>query len=224
MINHNQIAAEHTIQNKINTAKRLLLHNFVIQEYLITHSSMSTHSMITRREILTEHLRLNTSRILKPSHHHSNSSSNSISVEEMSKRFAASLGQYLMFIYLFGIGDRHNDNVMLNQKGYFHIDFGHILGHYKHKFGIARETHSFLFTRAYYNALGGEQHPSFTLFMENAMACYRVIRKNVSLFYSMLELLRESGVDEIAGESDTHFLLQACRLDRKRILGISNNC
>ena len=118
-----------------------------------------------------------------------------------------------MFVYLFGIGDRHNDNIMLNNRGYFHIDYGHILGHYKHKLGIARETHSFLFTRAYYNAIGGESHPNFKVFMDNAMACYRVVRENVTLFYALFELLRESGVDEIVDDNDTLFLIRACRLD-----------
>jgi len=195
----------------VNTAKRVLLHNFAIQEYLITHSSLNTHSLMTQRRIQADQMRLETPRILQPLEVKPTYEDNSL--DQMNYRFAASLGQYLMFVYLFGIGDRHNDNIMLNNRGYFHIDYGHILGHYKHKLGIARETHSFLFTRAYYNAIGGESHPNFKVFMDNAMACYRVVRENVTLFYALFELLRESGVDEIVDDNDTLFLIRACRLD-----------
>ena len=173
---------------------------------------MRNQSLKLERERLEQLLRLNTSRVLKAK---STAAVPQDSIEVISERFAASLGQYMMFIYLTGIGDRHNDNIMLNQNGYFHIDFGHILGHYKSKMGEKRETHSFLFTKAYYNALGGENHPNFKCFMENALGCYRVIRKNYNLFYALFELLRESGIDEIKSDQDTQFFLDACHLERK---------
>ena len=88
-LEHSDIES-HTLQNKVNTAKRVLLHNFAIQEHLITNSTLSNRSLVVQRNTLNDLSRLQAPRILKASSKHKPSDN---TIEEMSKRFACSLGQ-----------------------------------------------------------------------------------------------------------------------------------
>lgn len=89
-LEHSEVE-KHTLQNKVNTAKRVLLHNFAIQEYLITNSTLSNRSLVVQRNTLKDLSRLQAPRVLKASNTQKHSEN---TIEEISKRFACSLGQY----------------------------------------------------------------------------------------------------------------------------------
>ena len=82
----------------------------------------------------------------------------SLGQSEYISNFKLSCAAYCISTFVLGVGDRHNDNIMVKKNGeLFHIDFGHFLGHFKYKYGFKRERAPFVFTKEFKKVLGGKK-------------------------------------------------------------------
>eukprot|EP01063_Lacrimia_lanifica_P008012 TRINITY_DN1514_c0_g2_i1.p1 TRINITY_DN1514_c0_g2~~TRINITY_DN1514_c0_g2_i1.p1 ORF type:complete len:1150 (+),score=399.61 TRINITY_DN1514_c0_g2_i1:130-3579(+) len=127
--------------------------------------------------------------------------------------FLYSTAGYCVATYILGIGDRHNDNIMLKKNGtLFHIDFGHFLGNFKKKFGIDRETAPFVFTPMYAYVLGKggkddkETSKVYDHFCYIACTAYNIARKHRDVIISLFSLMLSTGIPELTSLEDMHWL------------------
>ena len=130
------------------------------------------------------------------------------------KRFMHSLAGYCVATYVLGIGDRHNDNIMVTRSGrLFHIDFGHFLGNFKTKFGIKRERAPFVLTPDFAYVLGGKGSAEFREFITLSCKAYNVVRKHANLFLNLFSMMLSTGIPELMRLSDIYYLRDAFSTD-----------
>jgi phosphatidylinositol-4,5-bisphosphate 3-kinase len=128
-------------------------------------------------------------------------------VETCLWNFVYSTAGYCVATYILGIGDRHNDNIMVRKDGtLFHIDFGHFLGNFKTKFGIKRETAPFIFTPMYAFMMGGPASPIYAHFVEVACQAFNVIRRQTELLITLFTLMLSTGIPELQRSDDITWL------------------
>jgi phosphatidylinositol-4,5-bisphosphate 3-kinase len=129
-------------------------------------------------------------------------------------RFIYSCAGYCVATYVLGIGDRHNDNIMLTKDGrLFHIDFGHFLGNYKKKFGVKRERAPFVFTPDFAYVMGGKDSPDFNRFLDLCARAYNVLRKHANIFINLFAMMLSTGIPELRTIEDIQYLRDAFSLD-----------
>ena len=123
---------------------------------------------------------------------------------EMDRRtqsFMISTAGYCVASYVLGLGDRHNDNLMLTADGnFFHIDFGHILGNFKSKFGFKRERAPFVFTPAMKAVM--REPDQYNAFIDLCCDIYNILRDNSTLLLSLVSLAIPCKLPELQDESD----------------------
>uniref|UniRef100_A0A8C4ZJZ6 phosphatidylinositol-4,5-bisphosphate 3-kinase n=1 Tax=Gadus morhua TaxID=8049 RepID=A0A8C4ZJZ6_GADMO len=134
------------------------------------------------------------------------------------EEFTLSCAGYCVATYVLGIGDRHSDNIMVRSTGQlFHIDFGHILGNFKSKFGIKRERVPFILTHDFIHVIqqgktgNTEKFGSFRQYCEDA---YLILRKNGNLFITLFALMLTAGLPELTSVKDIQYLKDSLALGK----------
>jgi Phosphatidylinositol 3- and 4-kinase/Phosphoinositide 3-kinase family, accessory domain (PIK domain)/Phosphoinositide 3-kinase C2 len=129
--------------------------------------------------------------------------------------FVCSCAAYCVATYVLGIGDRHNDNIMLNRNGcLFHIDFGHFLGNVKTFLKLNRDRAPFILTPEMVYVMGGERHERFARFVDLACRGYNAIRRHATVFINLFAMMLSTGIPELRGEDDIAYLREAFLLGR----------
>lgn len=120
--------------------------------------------------------------------------------------FATSTAAYCVASYVLGLGDRHNDNLMITRDGhFFHIDYGHILGNFKSKLGVKRERAPFIFTPAMKAVMRPDQYEMFT---DLCCDIYNILREHAALLTSLCSLAIPCQLPELSEEKDVMWIYE----------------
>ena len=135
-------------------------------------------------------------------------------LQKARENFLYSCAGYCVATYILGIGDRHNDNIMLTEDGnLFHIDFGHFLGNKKKKYLINREPVPFILTPDFIHVLGGIGSETYANFLKIAIQAYHIIRRHATLFTTLFSMMKSTGLPELRGDSDLAYLHESLKQD-----------
>ncbi|XP_059803922.1 phosphatidylinositol 4,5-bisphosphate 3-kinase catalytic subunit beta isoform [Hypanus sabinus] len=134
------------------------------------------------------------------------------------EEFTLSCAGYCVATYVLGIGDRHSDNIMVRESGQlFHIDFGHILGNFKSKFGIKRERVPFILTHDFIHVIQQGKTGNtekFSRFRQCCEEAYLILRKNGNLFITLFALMLTAGLPELGSIKDIQYLKDSLALGK----------
>ncbi|MCQ2818303.1 MAG: hypothetical protein MJ252_13635 [archaeon] len=135
-----------------------------------------------------------------------------ISLERLQDNFIRSLAGASVATGVLGIGDRHSGNIMIKTNGlYFHIDFGHIFGNFKEKFGFKRERSVFLLTQdmAYVYVKTNNEDK----FKNYCIKAYNILRKNGKRLLNLIITMASAGMPEFVSLWDLAYTEDQLQLE-----------
>jgi len=140
--------------------------------------------------------------------------------EKAIETFTQSCAGYCVATFILGIGDRHPDNIMVNEDGQiFHIDYGHFLGHFKKKFGINRERVPFVLTDDFLLVISkGKDNPKkseeFQRFQETCGKAYMTLRRHANLLITLFTMMLPTGINELQSINDVGYLRKTLAVEK----------
>ena len=137
-----------------------------------------------------------------------------LSFENQLDNFIRSLAGYCVATGVLGIGDRHSANVMIKKNGiFFHIDFGHIFGNFKKKFGFKRERSRFLLTQdmAYVYIKSNNEEK----FKNYCVRAYNILRHNGQRLINLTITMASAGMPEFSSMVDVGYFQNMLQLNKK---------
>ena len=114
-------------------------------------------------------------------------------LEKLLDSYINSCAGYCVVTYILGIGDRHLENLMIDNKGrLFHIDFGYILGNdpkpYPPPIKLCQQM---------VDNMGGKDSKRYEEFKQKCVNAYWVLRDNAKVIVNMFYLMIDSGIPEL---------------------------
>lgn len=110
------------------------------------------------------------------------------SIDQVRRRFLKSCAAYCVITYLFGIGDRHLENIMITRDGtLFHIDFSYILGCDPKP--LTNPT--MRISSDMIDALGGANSHYYIEFKQLCTEIFNALRKHVNLFITIMDMIAD---------------------------------
>lgn len=118
--------------------------------------------------------------------------------------FTRSCAGWCVATYVLGIGDRHNDNILVTTTGHvFHIDFGKYMGDWQTAAGFKRDRVPFVFTDEMYHVINGgnQQKESYQTFIDYCCRAFNYLRRNYAILSNPLKIMACSDISGMNVES-----------------------
>jgi phosphatidylinositol 3-kinase len=116
--------------------------------------------------------------------------------KEYKENYLLSNAGYAAATYILSIGDRHLENLMVTDKGFFfHLDFGWILG--KEPPGKPCKP-AIRIDEDMLKGMGGQNSPGYKVFQQKAIDAILYLRKYRLLTLNLILLMVHAGLDNLA--------------------------
>lgn len=117
---------------------------------------------------------------------------------------------------MLGVGDRHNDNVLLQHNGrLFHVDYGHCFGKFKQKYGVQRESAPFVLTKDFQHVIestastDAERTAKWSAFVALGAAAFGVLHRNAYRFVSLFQSTLSASLPALTKQVDVDYVATA---------------